>query len=36
MRDDRIRYLQRKHAGRKDHVSFSKRRYERNLELVLY
>jgi len=31
MRENRIRYRQRKFAGRKDSVSFSARRYLRNL-----
>lgn len=34
MRDNRIRYKQRKFSGRKDHYSFSGRRYERNFSLV--
>lgn len=32
MRDNRIRYRQRKFAGRKDRVNFSLRRYLRNLQ----
>jgi hypothetical protein len=35
MKDNFIRYRQRKFSGRYDRVNFSKRRYERNLRLVL-
>jgi hypothetical protein len=35
MCDTHIRYRQRKFAGKKDRVSFSKRRYLRNLLRVL-
>jgi hypothetical protein len=35
MKDNQIRYRQRKFAGRKDRVSFSRRRFERNLGRLL-
>lgn len=35
MRDNRIRYRQRKFSGKKDRVSFSLRRYLRNLQRVV-
>lgn len=35
MKDNRIKYRQRGHSGRKDRVNFSRRRYERNTELIV-
>lgn len=35
MKDNLIRYRQRKFSGRKDRVSFSRRRFERNLRRIV-